>query len=139
MFSRKKRKLVDASSIIGQNTQILGDITFEGRLHINGIVRGNVSAARDERAMLTLSESGLIEGNVDVPHIVLNGPVTGSVYATDQIELASKAKVDGDVHYALIEMAMGAEVNGKLIKIQGAKTEPLKLKEPLREVLQTSQ
>jgi cytoskeletal protein CcmA (bactofilin family) len=139
MFNRKKRKMVDASSIIGQNTQVIGDITFEGRLHVNGTVRGNVSAMRDERAILTLSDSGLIEGNVEVPYIVLNGPVTGSVHAKDQIELASKAKVDGDVYYALIEMAMGAEVNGKLIKLSGAQTEPLRLKEPLREVLQPSQ
>ncbi len=139
MFNRKKRKIVDASSIIGQNTQVVGDITFEGRLHVNGTVRGNVSATRDERAVLTLSESGLIEGNVEVPYIILNGPVTGSVHAKDQIELASKAKVDGDVYYALIEMAMGAEVNGKLIKLSGAQSEPLRLKEPLREALQPSQ
>ena len=136
MFNRKKRKQIDASSIIGHQTHVLGDINFEGRLHINGTVRGNVSADQDERAMLTLSENGSIYGNVKVPYVVLNGPVTGSVYAMDHIELAPKARVEGDVHYALIEMAMGAEVNGKLVRISVAEPEPLRLSMPLREAAQ---
>lgn len=136
MFNRKKRKQIDASSIIGHQTHVLGDINFEGRLHINGTVRGNVSADQDERAMLTLSENGSIHGNVKVPYVVLNGPVTGSVYAMDHIELAPKARVEGDVHYALIEMAMGAEVNGKLVRINVVEPEPLRLSMPLREAAQ---
>lgn len=136
MFNRKKRKHIDASSIIGHQTQILGDIKFEGRLHINGTVRGNVSAGQDDKAMLTLSESGSIHGDVDVPYVVLNGPVVGSVHARDQIELASKARVEGDVHYALIEMAMGAEVNGKLVRISTEAREPVLLNTQLREASQ---
>ncbi len=136
MFNRKKRKQIDASSIIGHQTHVLGDINFEGRLHINGTVRGNVSADQDERAMLTLSENGSIHGNVKVPYVVLNGPVIGSVYAMDHIELAPKARVEGDVHYALIEMAMGAEVNGKLVRINVVEPEPLRLSMPLREAAQ---
>lgn len=136
MFNRKRRKHIGASSIIGHQTQILGDIKFEGRIHINGSVQGNVSAERDDKAMLTLSESGSIHGNVNVPYVVLNGPVIGSVFAKDHIELASRARVEGDVHYALIEMAMGAEVNGKLVRISAAEPEPLLLNAQLREASQ---
>jgi len=136
MFNRKKRKHIGASSIIGHQTQVLGDIKFEGRLHIDGSVRGSVSAGQDEKAMLTLSESGSIHGDVRVPYVVLDGPVTGSVFAQDQIELASKARVEGDVYYALIEMAMGAEVNGKLVRIGTEEREPLLLNAKLREASQ---
>jgi cytoskeletal protein CcmA (bactofilin family) len=45
----------------------------------------------------------------------LNGSVTGDVRCEERIELAAKAKVNGDVYYNLIEMAMGAEVNGSLL------------------------
>jgi len=127
MFGNKKLKSASVSSIIGQQTEVSGDISFEGRLHINGTVRGKVSAKNDDRAMLTLSGSGSIFGDVHVPHIILDGPVTGSVYAKDRIELASKAKVQGDVHYALIEMAMGAEVNGRLVRITESEHAPIKL------------
>lgn len=127
MFGSKKRKPAGASSIIGLQTKIEGDIEFDGRLHLNGTVHGNVAATRDERAMLTLSESGSIHGDVKVPYIILNGPVTGSVYATEHIELAAKAKVEGDVHYASIEMAMGAEVNGRLVRIVEVERAPVKI------------
>lgn len=133
MFNRKKRRHMDASSIIGQHTEVDGNINFEGRLHINGVIRGDVSASQDEKAMLTLSESGAIHGNVQVPYVILNGPVIGSVHARDHIELAPKARVEGDVHYALIEMAMGAEVNGKLVRITGKEVERVRIEEPQRE------
>jgi cytoskeletal protein CcmA (bactofilin family) len=137
MFGRKKLKPASASSIIGQQTSIDGDITFEGRLHVNGTVHGNVSAGEDGRATLTLSETGSIQGDVNVPYIILNGPVIGSVHAKERIELASKARVEGDVHYALIEMAMGAEVNGKLVRITDAARAPLPLSAVARDVATT--
>ena len=131
MFNRKKRRHLDASSIIGQKTRVDGDVVFEGRLHVNGAIHGNVSAPGDDRAMLTLSETGSIHGDVRVPYIVLNGPVTGSVHAGDHIELAAKARVEGDVHYALIEMAMGAEVNGKLVRIVAKEAPSVRIEAPL--------
>lgn len=133
MFNRNKRRLADASSIVGQRTVVRGDVAFSGRLHIDGTVEGNVTADGDGKSMLTLSSTGAIKGNVNVPYIVLDGPVTGSVVAKEHIELAARAKVEGDVHYALIEMAMGAEVNGKLVRVAAAAAEPLQLKGALRE------
>ena len=50
-----------------------------------------------------------------VPHVVLNGTVKGDVRATQRVELGPKARVIGNVQYKLIEMSIGAEVNGKLI------------------------
>jgi cytoskeletal protein CcmA (bactofilin family) len=83
-------------------------------LHIDGKIIGNVIAS-DDKALLTLSENGVIEGNVNVPFIVLNGKVSGDVHAGERIELAAQAQVIGNVYYNLIEMAMGAEVNGSLV------------------------
>jgi cytoskeletal protein CcmA (bactofilin family) len=65
--------------------------------------------------VLTVSEHGRIEGDVRVPNVFLNGAVTGDVRCEERIELAAKASVNGDVYYNLIEMAMGAEVNGSLL------------------------
>ena len=50
-----------------------------------------------------------------MPHVVLNGTVKGDVRATQRVELGPKARVIGNVQYKLIEMSIGAEVNGKLI------------------------
>ncbi|MSQ68777.1 MAG: polymer-forming cytoskeletal protein [Gammaproteobacteria bacterium] len=104
-------------SLVGHQTVITGDIAFSGGLHINGAVHGSVSAQQDEQATLSVSERGAIQGEVRVPRIIMNGSVKGDVYATEHIELAAQARVEGDVHYRLIEMAMGAEVNGKLVRL----------------------
>ncbi len=113
---RKKRfKSSKISTIIGQHTEIVGDVTFSGGLHVDGVIKGNVFATDGTDTVLTLSEAGEIEGGVHVPNVILNGKVKGDVYASGRLELASKAQVSGNVHYNLLEMEMGAEVNGKLL------------------------
>ncbi len=118
MFSRsKKSKSTPAAridSLIGQNTQLTGSITFSGGFHIDGKVKGNIEST-ESTSVLTLSDQGVVEGEVRVPNIVLNGTVIGDVHASERIELAANAKVTGNVYYTLIEMAMGAEVNGNLV------------------------
>ena len=117
MFSsRKKFKSTKIDSLIGKNTDLCGDVHFAGGLHVDGRIRGNVIADNDSGSVLTLSEHGTIEGEVRVPNIALNGVVIGDVHAVDHIELASNARVTGNVYYALLEMAMGAEVNGNLVR-----------------------
>src|SRR5690625_6325461 len=47
--------------------------------------------------------------------VIINGNVTGNVYSSKHVELAAKAVVEGNVHYQLIEMVKGAQVNGSLV------------------------
>jgi cytoskeletal protein CcmA (bactofilin family) len=116
MFFGKKnsRQNSQIDSLIGSGTEIRGDVHFKDGLHIDGIVKGSVIAEGDD-SMLTMSEEGRIEGEVRVHNLVLNGEVVGDVYASEHIELAPAARVTGNVYYNLIEMAMGAEVNGNLV------------------------
>ncbi len=113
----KKAKSASAKvdTIIGQQTRIEGDVHFSGGLHVDGTIKGSIIAADGSASVLTVSEHGDIEGDVRVPTVILNGTVTGDVHAEEHIELAPKAKVNGNVHYKLIEMAMGAAVNGSLV------------------------
>lgn len=113
--SKKKLRTTKIDSLIGRHTETLGDMRFSGGLHVDGVVKGNVYADDDSGAVLTLSEFGTVEGEVRVPNVVLNGTVIGDVHARDQIELAANARITGNVYYTLIEMAMGAEVNGSLV------------------------
>lgn len=126
MWSKGKRKhhAGRIDTLVGENTSVHGDVAFNGGLHVDGKVRGNVSAPDDSESVLTLSENGQIEGDVRVPYIVLNGVVSGNVHAVQRIELASKARVTGDVIYNLIEMAMGAEVNGSLVHSAESNPQP---------------
>jgi len=113
--TKKPKQTANIDSLIGQNTEIRGDLIFSGGLHIDGKVKGNVISAEGDDSVLTLSERGSIEGEVKVPNVVVNGTVVGDVHALSHVELAAHARVHGNVYYTLIEMAMGAEVNGNLV------------------------
>jgi cytoskeletal protein CcmA (bactofilin family) len=116
MWSKaNKRKTARIDTLIGQHSEVTGDIAFSGGLHIDGTVKGNVSAEEGSASVLTLSEHGTIEGEVRVPNIIVNGTVLGDVHASERVELAPQARITGNVYYHLIEMAMGAEVNGSLV------------------------
>lgn len=119
--NRKKYKISDVETVIGQKTIMHGDVLFSGGLHVDGAIKGNVIADDDADAVLILGERGNIEGEVKVPHVVLNGSVTGDVHATTSVELSSRARVNGSVFYKVIEMAMGAEVNGNLVHLEEEK------------------
>lgn len=110
-----KMKTAKVETIIGQNTEISGDITFRGGLHIDGKVKGNIKAEDDSDSILILSEEGAIEGEVRVPNVLLNGQVVGDVHASDRVELANRARIEGSVFYNLLEMEMGAAINGNLV------------------------
>jgi cytoskeletal protein CcmA (bactofilin family) len=124
MWGNRKRKVTRIDSLIGQHTKIQGEINFSGGLHVDGTIEGNITAIEDSDAVLTLSEQGTIHGDIRVPNIILNGTVRGNVYAEEHIELALNARVVGNVYYNLIEMAMGAEVNGSLIHASDMSNQP---------------
>jgi cytoskeletal protein CcmA (bactofilin family) len=115
MLGRKSRNQAPISTLVGAETSVHGDIEFSGGCHVDGYVKGNVRAAKDDKSVLSISERGCVEGTVVVPHVLLNGTVKGDVRATERVELGPRARVIGNVQYKLIEMSIGAEVNGKLI------------------------
>jgi cytoskeletal protein CcmA (bactofilin family) len=119
MFRRQKKskRNTQLDTLIGQYTRLEGGITFSGGLRVEGCVKGDVTA-EEEDSLLTVSEDGTIEGQVKVPYIILSGSVTGDVHATEHIELTHQAQIHGDVYYYLIEIAMGAKINGNLIHIE---------------------
>ena len=113
----RKPRPTKVDSLIGRHSRVLGEFRFSEGLHIDGLIKGDVVSDVGASATLTLSESGTVEGHVRVPFVIISGVVKGDVYADDYVELGPTARIEGDVYYGLIEMAMGAEVNGKLVKI----------------------
>lgn len=111
----QKIRSARVDTLIGKGTTIDGDLRFSGGLHVEGVIKGNLAADGDD-ATLILSEHGHIQGEVRVPSMVLNGMIDGDVFACGKVELFEKARICGDVYYNLLEMAVGAEVNGKLVR-----------------------
>lgn len=115
MFKRKQSKPAKIQTLIGAKTRIDGDVEFSGGLHVDGHINGNVRAEVSPHAILSVSEQGCIEGSVAVASVILNGIVKGDIDATERVELGPKARVLGNVYYSIIETAIGAQINGKLL------------------------
>ena len=118
MFNSSKKdsrtSTTETTSLIASGTQIRGDVQFSGRLHVDGKIEGSIRAD-DAAAVLTLSSHTNVIGEIQAPHIVINGSVNGDVTADERLELASNARVEGNVYYKVLEMSAGAQINGKMV------------------------
>ena len=128
MFGKKWLKPTAIQTLIGDSALFEGNLSFDGGCHIDGVVNGNVCGKTDEQAYLSVSEHGRVLGNIEVPRLALSGTVKGNVVVSDRAVLGPTARVIGDVYYNLIEIAAGAEINGKLIHKAHARV----AKEPVR-------
>ena len=61
-----------------------------------------------------VSEQAKVDGEIRVSHVVINGTVNGPVTADDYLELQPKARIVGDVSYKMLEMHVGAVIQGRL-------------------------
>ena len=113
--NNKKIRSSKIETLIGQSLEVTGDVKFKGGLHLDGKIVGNVSSEDNDTSVLIISDTGRIEGDVSVSYAVINGEVIGNVYASEKLELSSRARISGNVHYNLLEMASGSEVNGKMV------------------------
>ncbi len=140
MWRRSKNKVAESKqahnkvkasqridTLVGVKTKVHGDINFTGGLHIDGEVVGNIASALDEPSLLIVGKSAKIKGDIRVNRAVVNGQIIGKIFVYDHIELGEHALIQGDVHYNLLEMAVGSEVRG--ILIPDIKKEPRNLLE----------
>lgn len=103
-------------SLIGAGTRVEGCIRFTGGLRVDGEVVGGIEAVDGASAStLVLSEHARVEGPVRVAHLVTNGTVVGAVTVSESLEMQSKARIVGDVEYAVVEMHQGAVIEGRLL------------------------
>lgn len=111
--SRSVTNMVE--TLIGPRVTIRGDVHFSGGLYVEGRILGKVIADEGVPAVLTIAPKGVIEGEVQVPVVVIGGQLAGDVHASERVELGSQARVLGNIHYRIVEMAAGSTFTGRLI------------------------
>jgi cytoskeletal protein CcmA (bactofilin family) len=122
MFNKKKQPPI--KSLIAHGSQITGNFRFTDGLRVDGDVTGNIRANEDQPSILVISESATVAGEVHADHIIINGTVKGPIYASVMLELQPKARIEGDVHYAALEMHQGALVAGQLRPLLAGEAKP---------------
>jgi len=116
MFTRESRP-ARIDTLIGKAARVLGDVEFQGGLHLDGHIAGGVRSTGAD-ATLSVSATGSIEGPVEVPNVMLEGSVKGDIHARERVVLGATARVEGSVYYGIIEMTLGAQIMGKLVRLE---------------------
>ena len=102
------------NTLIGADISIIGDIFYEGVVHVEGSVEGSLIAHKDKDSKLFINKSSVIKGSVDGTNVAINGTVYGNVYVYNLLQLGSDAFVKGNIYYKSIEMEVGAKIDGRL-------------------------
>lgn len=95
-----------APSILSHDLAIEGDIVSEGEVHINGTVKGDVTARK-----LTLGEDAAITGTVEADDAVIGGRLAGRLTAASVV-LLDTARVVADVTHVSLAIAPKAVFEG---------------------------
>lgn len=122
MFNKKKQPAI--RTLIAEGTEIEGNFKFTDGLRVDGAIVGNISCKPDLASILVISESASVTGEIHADHIIINGTVKGPVHARVMLELQPKARIEGDVHYAALEMHQGALISGQLRPMVGTEEKP---------------
>jgi cytoskeletal protein CcmA (bactofilin family) len=125
MFGRKKQPPI--RSLIGEGLLVQGELRFADGLRIDGEVHGDVLAVGDGPNILVISERARVRGKVKASHVIINGEVHGTVDSDELLELQPKARIIGEVRYALLEMHPGALVDGEFKPLKTTEKPALKL------------
>ncbi len=102
-------------TLIGPGVIIRGDLQFSGGCYVEGEVHGKICADPDSQGVLTIALHGHVQGEVRAPVVVVNGRMSGDIHASERVELAAQARVQGNIHYKVIAMTAGAMITGRLI------------------------
>ena len=101
-------------SIISEGVEIVGDMTGENEIQVDGSVRGNLKAKR-----VMIGRSGLVDGSIKADSVTVAGNVVGDTNAKN-VTLEASARIKGGVTVAGdLSMAAGARLEGK-VTMKGA-------------------
>ena len=103
------------NTLIGPDISIIGEIKYEGVIHIEASVEGSLIANKEKDSKLYINKSSFVRGSVDALNVAINGTVHGNVFAYGLIQLGADAVIKGDIYYKSIEMEVGAKIDGRLV------------------------
>jgi len=109
----KDPKQID--TLIGVHSVITGELSFEGSVRIDGRFNGNIHANKE--GTLIVSEGAIIQGEVNVPSLILHGTIEGNVHASESLKLGSTGLLNGDVEYKVLSLSEGSAINGRCNRI----------------------
>lgn len=101
----------ETETVIAPSVRVEGDFVSEGNVRIEGEVKGSISTERD----LIVGEAAKITAGVQARNAVIAGELHGNLRVFDRLELASTARIYGDIQSKVLSVAPGAMMKGQLV------------------------
>ena len=93
---KEKKREIEESKITGffvKNTEIKGDLHFKGTFRLDGQFKGKVGS----ESTLVIGDSGNVEADVKIGHIIINGEIKGNIHASKKVEVNANGRVFGTI------------------------------------------
>jgi cytoskeletal protein CcmA (bactofilin family) len=103
-------------AFLGKNTSFEGKMSFEGMARLDGKFNGEIFSAD----ILILGENAVINGEINVETLVVDGKVRGNVSATGKIEIHSTGRLYGDIATPSLVIEEGGLFDGTCKMDKGA-------------------
>lgn len=95
------------STLIGADTELVGDLTLNDNLHVDGRLQGNIESSAD----VTIGKSGHMDGEIRAQRVLVSGRVQGRIDA-DRLEIVAGGEVEGNVVTVDLVIEPGGRFNG---------------------------
>lgn len=105
----KPAALGEITTLLGRGAAFEGKLTFEGTVRIDGRFRGEVFS--DDT--LVIGEGALVEAEIDIGDIIIQGTVVGNIKAKRSIEIHAPGRVKGDIHTPSLQIDKGVIFEGR--------------------------
>ena len=94
--------------VIGPRDSLLGKLTVDGDVRVQGLIEGELNASGDVHV------EGTVTAPIDARNVTIRGTVTGDVSARDRLLLAGSGILTGNVKIGRISIEDGASLNGNV-------------------------
>ncbi len=96
MSMKEKKREIEESKITGffdKDTEIKGDLNFKGTFRIDGRFKGKI----DSKSILIIGDSGKVDADIKIGHLIINGEIKGNIQASEKVEINANGRVIGTI------------------------------------------
>ncbi|HJQ83409.1 MAG TPA: polymer-forming cytoskeletal protein [Candidatus Binatia bacterium] len=97
------------TAFLGKGAKIVGKLTFEGSVRIEGEIEGEITA----QDTLTIGEGAVVKAKITGTSVVIHGHVNGDIHARTRLELRAPSKVTGNINTPSLVIHEGAHFEGQ--------------------------
>lgn len=103
------KKKDEINAFLGKNTEFDGKLTFTGSVRVDGRFKGEISG----EGTLIVGDSGMVQADVRVLHLIVSGEIRGTLFAGEKIEIHPPGKVFGNIQAPIVVMDEGVLFDGE--------------------------